>query len=89
MLDDSVRHVRDTCSGQKGKSESCAVKAHAQHTLESVRVSARKTQRNTTEECARHVCSGWETINTLVLQMFDQQVNSAKGWLCRASPPHV
>ena len=65
VLDDNVRHVCDTCF-DKGKSESCLVKAPATHASESVLVVGEllctgvqaNTERHTRNE-TREMCSCW------------------------------
>ena len=65
VLDDNVRHVCDTCF-DKGKSESCLVKAPAMHASESVLVVGELlctgVQANTekhTRNGTREMCSCW------------------------------
>ena len=65
VLDDDVRHVCDTCV-DKGKTESCLVKAPAMHASESVLVVSEllctgvqaNTERHTRNE-TREMCSCW------------------------------
>ena len=65
VFDDDVRHVCDTCI-DKGKTESCLVKAPAMHASESVLVVSEllctgvqaNTERHTRNE-TREMCSCW------------------------------